>query len=586
MPTLKFKDFPNIFKTITPLSIVRPKVTKAYFAEATIEEVEVEGESGEQESEIYTVVSGDTLGKIANKKGTTVSAIIESDETITTANQNSLNIGQEITLPSTVAAKEKKKKITFKKVDTGNLGQEIYVIVETELLQGKTMAINVRQGKEKGIEEQDENIMFKDDQDNYHTMVKTTIGGMCETDYLNKNDFADQAIFKIAIDSSDKEKKDGWIQSLNDATDKKTLLYILADAHTLEGQTELNIQYFGDTEEGEIRGEKITNRWLDTDGQWFEFKKGCDCGQKYDKQFKCVKSGSKYGPLYMGNQKLADYKHWDSLINEGRITKMEKDILVGMSENEGNLDSVQSYDSEILTVGAMQKTINPIGKGEFPIQVEEFKKSNPDKYKNLFEDCGWTADEKKMYYNDPNDSSSSKITGSALKTKIREGFVSSEYNKKIKCKPLEPIVRASKDKDFQAKQVGDFIDRLRNKVLPLKPTGYTYKLSDYLESKLGRALVLDHHVNRPGHVKKYFGEALNRFFKKKDDEVEERNKDKKEEEKESKISRKPSEWGEQHSSYEKAIIKIYGPLRGEKLAGVKHPMTHATKRYNNLKNKL
>ncbi|WP_027391253.1 LysM peptidoglycan-binding domain-containing protein [Aquimarina latercula] len=274
MPTLKFKDFPNIFKTITPLSIVRPKVTKAYFAEATIEEIEVESESGEQDNEIYTVESGDTLSKIANKKGTTVAAIIESDETITTANQNSLNIGQEITLPILIAAKEKKKKITFKKVDEGNIGKEIYVIVETELLQGKTMAINVRQGKEKGIEEQDENIMLKDDQDNYHTMVKTTIGGMCETDYLNKDDFADQAIFKIAIDSSDEEKKDGWIKSLNDVTDKKTLLYILADAHTLEGQTELNIQYLGDTEEGEIRGEKITNRWLDTDGQWFELKGG------------------------------------------------------------------------------------------------------------------------------------------------------------------------------------------------------------------------------------------------------------------------------------------------------------------------
>ncbi|MGY3792996.1 LysM peptidoglycan-binding domain-containing protein [uncultured Aquimarina sp.] len=274
MPTLTFKDFPNIFKSVPSLKIIRPKVTKAYFAEATIEEIEVESETGAQDNEIYTVQSGDTLSKIANKKGTTVAAIIESDATITTANQNSLNIGQEITLPILVAAKEKKKKITFKKVDQGNIGKEIYVIVETELLQGRTMSINVRQGKEKGIEEQDENIMLKDDQGNYNTMVKTTIGGMCETDYLNKDDFADQAIFKIAIDSSNEEKKDGWIKSLSEATGKKTLLYILADAHTLEGQTELNIQYLGDTEEGEIRGEKITNRWLDTDGQWFELKGG------------------------------------------------------------------------------------------------------------------------------------------------------------------------------------------------------------------------------------------------------------------------------------------------------------------------
>ncbi|WP_281991298.1 glycoside hydrolase family 19 protein [Aquimarina aggregata] len=38
----------------------------------------------------------------------------------------------------------------------------------------------------------------------------------------------------------------------------------------------MNINYFGDTEEGEIRGEKITNRWLDVDGSWFEVKNN-DC---------------------------------------------------------------------------------------------------------------------------------------------------------------------------------------------------------------------------------------------------------------------------------------------------------------------
>ncbi|WP_298546349.1 LysM peptidoglycan-binding domain-containing protein [uncultured Aquimarina sp.] len=274
MPTLKFKDFPNIFKSIPAIKIIRPQVIKAYFAEATIEEVEVESESGAEDNEKYVVESGDTLGAIATKKGTTVAAIIESDPIITTANQNSLSIGQEIILPSTVPAKEKKQKITFKKADTGNLGKEIYVIVETKLLQGKTMSINIRQGKEKGIEEQDENIMLKDDQGNYSTMVKTTIGGMCETEYLNKDDFTDQAIFKISIDTSNDDKKKAWTKAIKDATDKKTLLYILTDAHTLEGQTELNIQYLGDTEEGEIRGEKITNRWLDSDGQWFELKQG------------------------------------------------------------------------------------------------------------------------------------------------------------------------------------------------------------------------------------------------------------------------------------------------------------------------
>ncbi|KZS38915.1 hypothetical protein AWE51_15145 [Aquimarina aggregata] len=41
----------------------------------------------------------------------------------------------------------------------------------------------------------------------------------------------------------------------------------------------MNINYFGDTEEGEIRGEKITNRWLDVDGSWFEVN-NLDCCQR------------------------------------------------------------------------------------------------------------------------------------------------------------------------------------------------------------------------------------------------------------------------------------------------------------------
>lgn len=540
--------------------------------------MEVEGELGEQENEIYTVVSGDTLGKIANKKGTTVAAIIESDAALTTSNQNSLSIGQQITLPSTVPAKEKKKKITFKKVSTGNLGAEIYVVVETELLEGKTMAINIRQGKEKGIEELDENIMLKDDQGKYHQMIKTTIGGMSETDFVNKDDFVNHAIFKIAIDHNDDDRKKEWIKSLNEATDKKTLLYILADAHTLEGQTELNIQYLGDTEEGEIRGEKITNRWLDTDGQWFEFKKGCDCGEKLNLKFLCFNFNGTHGPYYSGKKRLAHYPFWSDLIKDSIVTKEEKEILVGMSENEGKLDSVQSYDSEIFTAGSMQKTVNSIGKGEFPIQVQEFKDKNPEKYKSLFEDCGWSVENKKMYYKDPNDSSSKKITGSELKKKIREGFDSSTNDTKIKCKPLDPIVKAVSDKDFQAKQVEDFIDRLKNIVLPIKPKGYSYNLKDFLKSKLGKATVLDHHINRPAYVRLNFAEALDNFFIKKDKEVEEFNEKEKDKTKhKSKVSRNPNEWGTNHSKYEKIILDDYG---------VNRDGTDMPARYQRMKNKL
>lgn len=289
------------------------------------------------------------------------------------------------------------------------------------------------------------------------------------------------------------------------------------------------------------------------------------CGINYRNKINCVKFGKKnpkYGPVFWGLLKLANYAQWNILLNTNKITDEEKNIIIGMSENEGNLDSVQSYDSEIVTVGAMQKTINPAGYGEFPIQMQEFKEEYPDRFKKLFENCSWDVKKEvtkvgrkeivkwRAYYQD--------ITGSELKTKIRDGFNAQNYKKKVQCIPIEPLINAAKDPYFQAKQIEDFILRLRNKVLPIIPQGYEYKISDYLKSKLGKATALDQHINRPAYVKEDFGKALTYFFKENPS-----------------ISKNPANWGIKHSEYEKLIIDYYGKKR----RGTKMPI-----RYNNMKN--
>ena len=50
------------------------------------------------------------------------------------------------------------------------------------------------------------------------------------------------------------------------------------DAHESNPKKAGLIHYFGDTEEGEIKGEKVANRWLDVDGSWFELG-NIDCCQ-------------------------------------------------------------------------------------------------------------------------------------------------------------------------------------------------------------------------------------------------------------------------------------------------------------------
>ena len=272
---------------------------------------------------------------------------------------------------------------------------------------------------------------------------------------------------------------------------------------------------------------------------------GCEkCGKEYSKKVQCTRYGKIYGPVYWGTKRLKNYLKWDELIQNGVLSQTEKDIIVGMSANEGKLDSVQSYDSEILTVGAMQKTINLEGEGEFPIQVEKFKTRFPHKYKMLLENCGWTVSHHIMYYQDPDDKNAKKITATELKRKIRKGFSKENFTKYIRSKPIEPVIRLAKDADFQSIQIEDFIQRLRKKVLPLRPKTYQYALKDYVKSKLGRATLLDHHINRPGYVSIDFKKALDNFFIHNPH-----------------VSKNPNVWGHLHSSYESKIIDYYGKHR-------------------------
>lgn len=84
--------------------------------------------------------------------------------------------------------------------------------------------------------------------------------------------------------------------------------------------------------------------------------------------------------------------------------------------------------------------------------------------------------------------------------------------------------------------------------------GYSYQIASYVKSNLGKATVLDHHVNRPNNVSKYFGIALYSFF-----------------------SKNINTCGALHNKYEKEIIDYHG---------VNRDGTYMPKRYMELKKKL
>jgi hypothetical protein len=316
-----------------------------------------------------------------------------------------------------------------------------------------------------------------------------------------------------------------------------------------------------------------------------------NCGIAYRGEIKCTTmNNSMYGPIYYGKLSIEDFSGWDTLMKDTtfKLTEEEKQIIIGVSKNEGGkFDAVHSYDSKIVTVGVMQKTLDKNGFDQFALQLAEFSKDwrgkDNDKFKQLFENCGWKLDTdnpllKELYdvkreneyeyrllrkqalyantglkafyeYRDRN-GNIQKITGDSLKRKIIEGFGQHNYNKNVECIPIEPLINAAKDPDFQVRQIKDFVLALRdlfyfNKEHPKQNILYMgYPLRDYLKSTLGKAMVLDQHVNRPGHVKEDIEKALKIFYQEN-----------------STIPTDPNKWGKKHEAYEKDFIGCYADIR-------------------------
>lgn len=281
--------------------------------------------------------------------------------------------------------------------------------------------------------------------------------------------------------------------------------------------------------------------------------------------WQCVTYGKKKlrGPKYHNKnnrQPMSGYQHWHTLINSGKITEQDAKVMLLMSPNEGDFNSVQAYDNQALTAGAMQKTVNSSGQGELPDQINRFKKNHPDKYKSLVEDKGWSVDqvdvknkkgkivgkknELKYSYTDK-DGKVVTVPGNKLYSFIKS-YCSAGTDADTKAnveKALNSMRQATEDDDYKQQQILDFKTRLDD-AISQTPTGYDYPISDYMHSAKGRALALDQSVNRPAYVEDDYGEALDEFYKNNP-----------------KVSKNPADWGDNRSTYEDQINAIYGPDR-------------------------
>ncbi|MGC1301321.1 MAG: hypothetical protein WA840_03000 [Caulobacteraceae bacterium] len=248
-------------------------------------------------------------------------------------------------------------------------------------------------------------------------------------------------------------------------------------------------------------------------------------------------------------------------IKAKRLTGSEGDVLVQMSHNEGRFDSVQAYDSQIVTAGVMQKTVNPKGAGELSKQIWSFSQSHPQEYQRLFAQKGWTVaktgkgagdDDYTLSFQDPGDPHAKPMTGPALYAYIKDKAHPDNW-----ARTLSPLQQAGRDPVFQAQQVDDFQARL-HEAIDQKPLGYAWPIRDYLTSEKGVALVLDESVNAQSRVGKSFGQALHAFYAANPS-----------------ADRDPTRWSSvDRGRFEPQIVRAYEAAREQK-----RTMTNPAKRY-------
>lgn len=254
------------------------------------------------------------------------------------------------------------------------------------------------------------------------------------------------------------------------------------------------------------------------------------------------------------NLSIAKFQGWEELIKSGQKTASERNVINSVASNEGRFDSVQGYDSEAVSVGVMQKTVNSKnGEGELPIQISRFKEYYPDRYEELFAKNGWTVrrdtistkvieghvidtySRTRLYYKDPTNSKMEPITGAKLKEYL------CQKNPEVVKRAMTPLRMAGNHPDFQKQQVMDYNSRLLETLQNKTPKRYKFKIARYISSERGAALILDQSVNAPGKVSRDLGKALDELYKHNPD-----------------ASMDPSEWPDStRLQYENQIIDYY-----------------------------
>ncbi len=185
-------------------------------------------------------------------------------------------------------------------------------------------------------------------------------------------------------------------------------------------------------------------------------------------------------------------------LQEVNLTDSEVNVVLATSENEGNMDAVNTWDMQFISFGMFQWSAGGPGKpGELPALLQIIKVRYPDDFQHYWAQFGLDVVDvgpKTGWFS----YRGKRLVSAADKAILREHIWAYRF------------ARAGADIEVQAAQILHAINRINQFYFVKSSQLDGYALADLITSEYGVALQLDNHVSRPGYVRSCVAEALNR----------------------------------------------------------------------------
>jgi peptidoglycan hydrolase-like protein with peptidoglycan-binding domain len=246
----------------------------------------------------------------------------------------------------------------------------------------------------------------------------------------------------------------------------------------------------------------------------------------------------KKGVYFYGRRKPIEFinSNRSSLSGLG-LTDSAISVMVAVSENEGNLDAVNTWDNSIMTFGMFQWTAGARSDpGELPALLQKIKAADEPTFQKYFGAHGLDIVD------------TNAITGFFT----LDGQRLATFSQKERLRTSEWAFYfwlSGQDQIVQTIEIQHALSRINTFYRSRSYRVKGHFIADIVTSEYGMGLLLDNHVNRPGYIKPCLEKAMDQTG----------------------LS-SPQNWG---TAAERRLIQAYLKIRE---THGRYPMTHAAKR--------